>query len=161
MLPASANEQSEEALNIFLRTQRVISVRTEFVSGVSPCWCVLVEYVHGQEPLSSKSANKIDYMKVLPPDEFAVFSKLRELRKELAAKDSVPPFVVYTDEQLAAIVKAKPVTIEQLVAVQGVGHAKAEKYGEATLKTIVENAPPKSVSPGDDKKSSSSAETLF
>ena len=42
-------------------------------------------------------------MKVLTPEEFAFFSKLRELRKELAAKDGVPPFVVFTDEQLSSI----------------------------------------------------------
>ena len=77
-------------------------------------------------------------MKVLTTEEFAVFSKLRELRKELASKDGVPPFVVFTDEQLASIVKQKPENLGKLTAIQGIGQVKAEKYGDAVIKTINE-----------------------
>ncbi len=45
MLPASGSEQTEENLNVFLRTHRIVSVRTEFVTDETPAWCVLVEYV--------------------------------------------------------------------------------------------------------------------
>ena len=45
MLPASGSEQTEENLNVFLWTHRIVSVRTEFVTGETPAWCVLVEYV--------------------------------------------------------------------------------------------------------------------
>ena len=79
MLPASGNEKTEENLNIFLRTHRIVSVRTEFVSGETPAWCVFAEYVQQPEAFL-KSTGKIDYMKVLTTEEFAVFSKLRELR---------------------------------------------------------------------------------
>ena len=137
MLPASGAEQTEETLNVFLRTHRIVSVRSEFVSGETPAWCVLVEYVQQNEQVS-KPGGKIDYMKVLTPVEFAVFSKLRELRKEFASKDGVPPFVVFTDEQLASIVKQKPLDLGKLTAIQGIGQAKAEKYGEAVLKIIRE-----------------------
>ena len=75
-------------------------------------------------------------MKVLAPEEFAVFSKLRELRKELASKDGVPPFVVFTDEQLASIVKQKPENLGKLTAIQGIGQAKAEKYGKQILEAL-------------------------
>lgn len=137
MLPASGAEQTEETLNIFLRTHRIVSVRSEFVAGETPAWCILVEYVQQGES-SAKTAGKVDYMKVLTPAEFAVFSRLRELRKELAAKDGVPPFVVFTDEQLAAIVKQKPTDLGKLTAIQGIGQAKAEKYGDVVLKVIQE-----------------------
>ena len=45
MLPASGNEQSEEALNLFLRGHRIVSVRHEFVQGETPAWCILVEFL--------------------------------------------------------------------------------------------------------------------
>ena len=135
MLHASGSEQTEENLNVFLRTHRIVSVRTEFVTGETPAWCVLVEFVQQSESLA-KSSGKIDYMKVLTPEEFAVFSKLRDLRKELASKDGVPPFVVFTDEQLSLIVKQKPENLGKLTAIQGIGQAKAEKYGEAVLKIL-------------------------
>ena len=138
MLPASGSEQTEENLNVFLRTHRIVSVRSEFVSGETPAWCVLVEYVVQNEP-NAKQAGKVDYMKVLAPDEFAVFSRLREIRKELAAKDGVPPFVVFTDEQLAAIVKQKPSNIGQFTAIQGIGQAKAEKYWNEVEKVLSGN----------------------
>ena len=92
----------------------------------------VVEYVQQSESLT-KTSGKIDYMKILTPEEFALFSKLRELRKELASKDGVPPFVVFTDEQLSLIVKQKPENLGKLTAIQGIGQAKAEKYGEAVL----------------------------
>ena len=80
MLPASGSEQTEETLNVFLRTHRIVSVRSEFVSGETPAWCILVEYVQQNES-ESKSSGKVDYMKILSPEEFALFSKLRNLRK--------------------------------------------------------------------------------
>ena len=94
-----------------------------------------MEYVQQNEN-DSKSSGKVDYMKVLSPDEFAVFSRLRNLRKELAAKDGVPPFVVFTDEQLASIIRQNPTDLGKLTAVQGIGQAKAEKYGNAVLKIL-------------------------
>ena len=137
MLPASGSEQTEENLNVFLRTHRIVSVRSEFVSGETPAWCILVEYVQQNES-DSKSSGKVDYMKILSPDEFALYSKLRNLRKELAAKDGVPPFVVFTDEQLASIIKQNPTDLGKLSAIQGIGQTKAEKYGNAVLKAIQE-----------------------
>lgn len=137
MLPASGSEQTEETLNVFLRTHRIVSVRSEFVSGETPAWCILVEYVQQNES-ESKSSGKVDYMKILSPEEFALFSKLRNLRKELAAKDGVPPFVVFTDEQLASIVKQNPTDLGKLTAIQGIGQAKAEKYGNAVFKVLQE-----------------------
>ena len=77
-------------------------------------------------------------MKILSHKEFSVFSKLRELRKKLAAKDSVLPFVVFTDEQLALIVRQKPENLEKLTAIQGIGQSKTEKYGSAVLKILKE-----------------------
>ena len=137
MLPASGSEQTEETLNVFLRTHRIVSVRSEFVSGETPAWCILVEYVQQNES-DSKSSGKVDYMKIFSPEEFALFSKLRNLRKELAAKDGVPPFVVFTDEQLASIVKQNPTDLGKLTAIQGIGQAKAEKYGDAVFKALQE-----------------------
>ncbi len=137
MIPASGNEQSEEALNLFLRGHRIVSVRHEFVQGETPAWCILVEFLppeNGTAPASRPG--KVDYMKVLPPEEFAVFSRLREMRKELAQKDNMPPFVVFTDEQLAAIVKKRPVDTASLAAIPGVAAAKAEKYGPAVFAVL-------------------------
>lgn len=135
MLPASGSEKTEDTLNSFLNSHRIISVRTEFSGGDTPAWCVLIEYLQSQDG-ADKGAGKVDYMKVLTTEEFAVFSKLREKRKELAVKEGVPPFVIFTDEQLSQIVKQKPDNLGKLAAIQGVGQAKIEKYGKIVLNVL-------------------------
>jgi hypothetical protein len=49
-----------------------------------------------------------DYREVLSPEEFVVFSKLREVRKQFAEKESVPAYTIFTNEQLAEMVRVLP-----------------------------------------------------
>jgi hypothetical protein len=39
---------------------------------------------------------------VLPPEQFAMFSKLRQLRKDISHRDNVPPYALFTHEHRAA-----------------------------------------------------------
>ena len=43
------------------------------------------------------SGSRVDYKTVLSPDEFVIFSRLRELRKELAELQSVPIYALFTN----------------------------------------------------------------
>jgi ATP-dependent DNA helicase RecQ len=63
----------------------------------------------------------------------ALFEQLRTWRLETARAAGVPPYVVFHDATLAAIVEAKPQSIEALGAVPGVGQAKLARHGEALL----------------------------
>ena len=45
---------------------------------------------------------RVDYKEILSADEFAVFVRLREVRKQLAATEAIPVYAVCTNEQLAA-----------------------------------------------------------
>lgn len=82
--------------------------------------------------MKAKSAprNRVDYKEILSPEDFELFAKLRELRKELAAEEAVPVYAVCTNEQLAEIAKQKPETVADLKKIDGLGKAKMEKYGE-------------------------------
>ncbi len=71
--------------------------------------------------------------------DFALFSKLSKLRKEIAEKESIPPFTVFTDATLRAIAKAKPQNEKELSVVPGVSLLKEKKYGASFLKLIAEN----------------------
>ena len=68
----------------------------------------------------------------------ALFERLREWRKERASADSVPAFVVFTDATLQAIAERTPADEQGLLAVNGVGRAKVEKYGEAVLALVAD-----------------------
>jgi len=132
-LAAGSSELAEENLNAFLRSNKIISVSKEFVSA-EKCWCFLVEYI--AESTSQKISSKIDYMKVLSQEDFAIFSKLRELRKKLATEEKIPAYAVFTDEQLSRIVLEKPSDIQKMQKISGIGEMKAQKYGSAFLKIL-------------------------
>ncbi|HMO95277.1 MAG TPA: RecQ family ATP-dependent DNA helicase, partial [Tepidiformaceae bacterium] len=62
-----------------------------------------------------------------------LFQQLRIVRKELANRDNVPPFVVFSDATLRDMAKRRPRNRTEMLAVSGVGQAKFEKYGDPFL----------------------------
>jgi ATP-dependent DNA helicase RecQ len=58
-----------------------------------------------------------------------LLGKLKGLRKEIAARESVPAYIVFTDASLRDMCRKKPVTLPQFADVNGVGAVKLEKYG--------------------------------
>jgi superfamily II DNA helicase RecQ len=74
-----------------------------------------------------------DYKEILSPDDFAVFAKLRELRKEMAQAEAVPVYTIFTNEQLAQMVQDRCGSKADLEKVAGVGDARIEKYGPRFL----------------------------
>ncbi|RMH76800.1 MAG: ATP-dependent DNA helicase, partial [Actinomyces sp.] len=62
--------------------------------------------------------------------------RLRTWRRERAAADGVPAFVVFADRTLDALVTARPRTPAELLAVPGIGPTKLERYGEAILAVL-------------------------
>jgi ATP-dependent DNA helicase RecQ len=70
----------------------------------------------------------------------AVFSKLRALRKQLADRDRLPPYMVFSDTTLREMAVRLPNTMHHLLQVKGVGEAKLAKYGEAFLLLLREEA---------------------
>ncbi|HLT46373.1 MAG TPA: ATP-dependent DNA helicase RecQ [Rubricoccaceae bacterium] len=63
----------------------------------------------------------------------ALFERLRRWRTETARAQEVPPYIVFNDRALRALAAARPRSFEQLLAVKGVGPAKADAYGAALL----------------------------
>lgn len=81
----------------------------------------------------SGKSRRVDYKEVLSEEDFALFAKLREERKKLAAAEAVPVYAVCINEQMAEMAKNKPLTAAALKEINGFGEAKAGKYGEAFL----------------------------
>jgi ATP-dependent DNA helicase RecQ len=59
----------------------------------------------------------------------ALMGMLRELRKKVAKKLGVPPFVVFQDPSLEDMALKYPITLTELYNIHGVGEGKAKKYG--------------------------------
>jgi len=65
-----------------------------------------------------------------------LFERLRELRREIAAEQQVPAYVVFGDKSLADMAVRRPTSREEFLDVHGVGDAKLERYGEVFLEAI-------------------------
>ncbi|OIK09003.1 DNA helicase RecQ [Bacillus sp. MUM 13] len=67
-----------------------------------------------------------------------LFEELRQLRKEIAQEEKVPPFVIFSDASLKDMSASFPVTPETFITVKGVGQKKQEKYGQIFIRKIQE-----------------------
>jgi ATP-dependent DNA helicase RecQ len=65
-----------------------------------------------------------------------LFEALRARRRELAAEAGVPPYVIFHDSTLREMAELKPVTLQALARVSGVGEAKLDRYGAAFVEVI-------------------------
>lgn len=65
-----------------------------------------------------------------------LISMLKDLRKKVAKKLGVPPFVVFQDPSLEDMALKYPVNLEELGSVHGVGEGKAKKYGKEFVELI-------------------------
>jgi ATP-dependent DNA helicase RecQ len=70
-----------------------------------------------------------------PYDE-TLFEQLRTLRKQLADRQGVPPYIVFGDASLVQMARDKPLDEEQLLQISGVGQSKLDKYGQDFLDVI-------------------------
>src|SRR5690606_38881634 len=61
---------------------------------------------------------------------------LRDLRKKVAKKLGLPPFVIFQDPSLEDMALKYPITIEEMANVHGVGEGKAKKYGKEFIELI-------------------------
>ena len=61
---------------------------------------------------------------------------LIELRKKLAKKYDVPPYIIFQDPSIDAMTTFYPVTLEELQTIQGVGAGKAKRYGKEFVELI-------------------------
>lgn len=66
----------------------------------------------------------------------ALFERLRMLRKQIAAEQGVPPFVVFSDQTLKEMSGKQPANEENLLSIKGVGEQKRVKYGKLFLEEI-------------------------
>ena len=92
VVPLKNLGEAEGEMNAFLRSRRVLAVKKEFVpDGENSFWTFCVEHLDGASGTGGTGMGaklpKVDYKEVLKPEEFQVFSRLREWRKGVAEKD--------------------------------------------------------------------------
>ena len=96
----------------------------------------------GEEPLqlrldrkvSSKSGKK--QRTPVAVADLGLWQALREQRMALAEAQAVPPYVIFSDATLLAMIENKPQNLIQMSHIPGVGEKKLDRYGETFLAVI-------------------------
>ena len=65
-----------------------------------------------------------------------LFNMLKDLRKSIASKKKIPPFVIFQDPSLEEMTVHYPISIEELHKISGVGSGKAMRYGKPFIELI-------------------------
>lgn len=144
---AVGDSTGQEEMNAFLRSHKVLNVRTEFVAdGTNSFWAFDVEWQDGASQTGQGGwrfggKEKVDYRNVLDEAQFERFRKMREARKRIAEEDAIPAYAVFVDEQLAELAKVEsPLDETALRKVNGIGDRKVEKYGSRFLALLRDGA---------------------
>src|SRR5277367_557878 len=125
VVPVHDSGAFEQELNGFLAGHKVVSIDRQLIDeGVNSFWAICVDYLShtpgetGHNPNLSRS--RVDYKTILSPGEFVVFSRLRELRKELAQ-----------------MVQRRCQSKSDLAQIEGIGDSKIDKYAERILPLLL------------------------
>ncbi|WP_364283765.1 DNA helicase RecQ [Peribacillus frigoritolerans] len=90
------------------------------------------EVLLGQKKVLRKEIKKVSSISA----DHGLFEELRQLRKELASTENVPPFIIFSDASLKDMAVKLPRTEEEFLEVKGVGMQKFERFGDAFLPVI-------------------------
>jgi len=76
----------------------------------------------------------------LSEGDMPLFNRLRELRKEIANEQGVPPYVIFGDVSLVEMSQRRPRNEHEFLDITGVGQVKLERHGVTFLQAIAEQS---------------------
>jgi ATP-dependent DNA helicase RecQ len=88
-----------------------------------------------QKPSMEKTESKSSKSKTAANSLFEV---LRKLRYDISKDEKVPAYVIFSDAALRQMETNRPTSEDELIAIDGVGKAKLEKYGQSFIKAIID-----------------------
>ena len=68
-----------------------------------------------------------------------LFARLRFLRKQLADKENIPPYIVFNDATLQEMAQYMPTSNIEMLQINGVGAIKLERFGQPFMALIREH----------------------
>lgn len=86
-----------------------------------------------------------------------LFELLRQLRRQIAQRDRIPPYVVFADSTLKEMSRHCPMNEREMRQIKGVGELKLERYGQDFLRVIRGYSPNQPVSSTPEPKKKTAA----
>ncbi|MEO7200639.1 MAG: DNA helicase RecQ [Dokdonella sp.] len=83
---------------------------------------------------SERSRHTLD----IASHEEPLWRALRDTRTRLAKEQGVPPYVIFHDATLLAMLREHPQSLRELAGISGIGELKLERYGEAFVDVLTE-----------------------
>lgn len=129
----------DEGLRAFMSDKDVKSVRDHFfLKDETPYWAFAVSYdvpPNNGCPAPGKKADnpKPDYRSILQEEHWPLFNVLRDWRAEKAKAEGIPPYLVFTNAELAQVTVRAPATLSALGEIHGIGTAKIKRFGREVL----------------------------
>jgi len=92
--------------------------------------------------LLSTTASRRGPKRATPADTTAVtenpnaWAALRQCRRAIAESEGVPPYVIFHDATLVAMLEAQPASLEDMAMLPGIGQYKLDRYGDRFLAAL-------------------------
>lgn len=99
----------------------------------------------GEEPVMLTTLTQEKAVKAAPvthttiqeqPLEKDLFDALRDLRRQIAVSENVPPYIIFSDATLTELASFLPITLSDISKINGFGEVKMAKYGEPFLEMV-------------------------
>ena len=97
---------------------------------------ILISEDHDYANMADEEDNMINMDSKASAGDMTLFTILKDIRKSIADKEDLPPYVIFEDRSLIDMTIQYPTTIESMKNISGVGEAKAKKYGQQFALTI-------------------------
>jgi superfamily II DNA helicase RecQ len=130
----------ESLLKDFLKSHMILSVKDHFFAKNEQQYLTLVMTYSpaaggGDVEVRHNSKDKTDesWKELITEADMGIFNLLREWRGKRSKIEGVPPYILFTNRQLALIVKTKPQSLSELQKIDGIGESKTKKYGSYVL----------------------------
>lgn len=147
-------ESDENAINDFLESNKISKTATSFVENGDKFWTILVYYnesIQNEEKpkrlLKDNNNQNINTEKFectredldqnpLNELEIKILTNLKSWRVDKSNELNLPPYIIFTNNDLISVTRYNPNDISQLYNIKGFGDTKIEKYGDDILAII-------------------------
>ena len=128
----------DEYLQGLLHGIQIVEVSDHFFTHAGiPCLTLLVRYREEDGNKKNQKIRRRTYsIRELDSGEKALYDLLSKWRRERSRSEGIPPYMICNNRQLVELVQKKTVSLSALKEIQGIGEAKAAKYGEELIQIV-------------------------